>query len=107
MTPFRGTGWAGGRPPPGHGVAQYNNNALPPQQFNNNTSTYPTDAAPPYTAPPNQGFYGSNQGYFGGQQNGVELQPPQNVYQPQNGGGQVYAPPPGPPPGKGADGIVK
>ena len=62
----------------------------------------------------NQGYYnqsqGQNQGYFGGQQQGVELQQPESAYAPQRGGEPVYdyAPPMGPPPGtKGGDGIIR
>ncbi|KAF1848253.1 uncharacterized protein K460DRAFT_403548 [Cucurbitaria berberidis CBS 394.84] len=94
--PFYGTGWAAR---PGQGT-----NAQP--YYNNNYNTQ--QPAPPYsatTAPTsNQGYYnnGANQGYYG-QQNGVELQSPQPTY----GGNAQYAPPPGPPPGKGGDGIVR
>ena len=103
--PWRGTGWAAGAPPPGHGPAQYT--GAPPQQYNGNTA-----AAPPYSPPANQGYYGqgynsgTNQGYFGGQQQGVELQQPENAY--ARGGENVYSPPAGPPPGKKAgDGIIR
>ncbi|KAL9597377.1 MAG: hypothetical protein Q9219_005186 [cf. Caloplaca sp. 3 TL-2023] len=108
MTPYRGTGWAAGRTPPGHAPAQYTG-AQPyygggaPNQYNNQPA-----AQPVYSPPPNQNYYGnqgSNQGYFGGQQSGVELQSPNNTYQPPRGGDQVYNPPAGPPPGK--DGIVR
>ncbi|KAL8830980.1 MAG: hypothetical protein Q9191_001129 [Dirinaria sp. TL-2023a] len=104
MNPYRGTGWAAGRTPAGHAPAQYTGAPQPYYQQSNN-------AAPAY-APPNQGYYGhdSNQGYFGGgQQNSVELQPsfPSNTYQPQRGGDNAYSPPPGPPPGKQNDGIVR
>jgi hypothetical protein len=110
FAPYRGTGWAGGRPPPGQGPAQYTG---PPQPFyggNQYNQPPPPTAAPPYS-PSNQGYYGNtnngNQGYFGGQQTGVELQPPQNTHPPQRGGDAVYEPPPGPPPGKGADPVLK
>lgn len=105
MTPFRGTGWAaGGPPPPGHGPAQYTG-AQPyyGNQYNNQPAGQPV-----YAPPPNQNSYGNtgaNQSYFGGQQNGVELQQPNNAYQPQRGGDQVFSPPSGPPPGK--DGIIR
>ncbi|KAI4259603.1 MAG: hypothetical protein LQ352_000671 [Teloschistes flavicans] len=102
MTPYRGTGWAGGRTPAGHAPAQY-------------TGNQPSYGGPPvgqpaYSPPPqNQGYYGNsglNQGYYGGQQqSGVELQQPDHSYQPQRGGDQVYNPPSGPPPGK--DGIIR
>jgi len=102
MAPYRGTGWAAGRPT-GHGPAQYTGGAQP--YYNNQQQP-----APPYSAAPQQGYYGNqgNQGYFGGgQQNGVELQQPQSSYQPQAGGDPVYNPPAGPPPGKQHDGIIR
>ncbi|KAF2012364.1 hypothetical protein BU24DRAFT_426244 [Aaosphaeria arxii CBS 175.79] len=101
--PFYGTGWAA-RPYNGTNNAQpyYNN------QYNQN------QPAPPYSQQPqNNGYYGANQGYYGqqqygqqpyGQQNGVELQQPQATY--NRGGDNEYAPPAGPPPGKG-DGIIR
>lgn len=106
-SPYRGTGWAAGATPAGHAPAQYT--GAPPQPYyaNNNNQ------APPVYSPPisNQGYYNQdhqhNQGYFGGQQQGVELQQPQSAYQ---GGERVYdyAPPVGPPPGKsGGDGIIR
>lgn len=76
---------------------------------------------PPVYSPPKDGYYGanngtpntypaqgtgSNQGYFGGQQSGIELQAPGNSYQPTRDGQPVYAAPEGPPPGKG-DGIIR
>ena len=94
LQPYRGTGWS--TAPFGHGPAQYNPN-------------YPSQPPPDlHTSPPaygaNAGYYGGqNQGYFGGQQAGVELQQPQNVHR---GGDNVYQPPGGPPPKK-ADGIVR
>ncbi|KAL8678479.1 MAG: hypothetical protein Q9186_005183 [Xanthomendoza sp. 1 TL-2023] len=108
MSPYRGTGWAAGRPPAGHAPAQYTS-SQPPAPFYNSQPTYnanQTDGGPIYSPPAtNQNYYGNggaNQGYFGGQQTGVELQQPNNSYQPQRGGDQVYNPPPGPPPGKDA-----
>lgn len=106
--PFRGTGWAAGRPPPGHGPAQYTGSQ---QQYGNQYNNQPSNAAPPvYTSPENQGYYGNggaNQGYFGGQQSGIELQHPQGAYQPQRGGDTVYTPPTGPPPGKEGDAVIR
>lgn len=98
MTPFRGTGWAAGAPP-GHGQAQYTG-------YGGNQGAPP----PVYSAPPNQGYnynqpQGANQGYFGGQQNGVELQQPNSAY--VRGGQEVFAPPAGAPPGVKGDGIVR
>ncbi len=83
LQPFRGTGWAQGRTPAGHAPAQYSG-AQP--YYGNNTNDA---AAPPvYSAPATQGYYnqGANQGYFGGQQQGVELQQPENAY--ARGGGE-------------------
>ncbi|KAK4697818.1 hypothetical protein P7C71_g332, partial [Lecanoromycetidae sp. Uapishka_2] len=107
QNPWRGTGWAGGRTPAGHGPAQYTGQPAPAYGNNNGA------AAPPvYSPQPTQGGYynqgynsgGANQGYFGGQQQqGVELQQPENVYA-RDGD---YAPPAGPPPGKGGDGIIR
>jgi hypothetical protein len=95
----------------------------------------PQESAPPYSAQPvnnqytgntfnsNEGYYGPQHGQgqqygyapngndnygaggYGGQQNGVELQQPQQSY--QRGGENVYSPPAGPPPGKGNDGIIR
>ncbi|KAG7006330.1 hypothetical protein G7Y79_00015g039200 [Physcia stellaris] len=119
MNPYRGTGWAAGRTPAGHAPAQYT--GAQPYYAGNQGQNQP---APPYSptnnqagnqgyygnTPGNQGYYGNNQdgqGFFGGQQNGVELQQPNSTYQPQRGGDAVYSPPPGPPPGKGGDGIIR
>jgi len=108
LNPYRGTGWAAGVPPPGHAPAQYTG-APGAQPYYGNNAT-----APPYSPPVNQGYnynqqagYGSNQGYFGGQQTGVELQQPEGAY--TRGGENVYAAPPGAPPGKKetGDGIVR
>jgi len=95
--PMYGTGWASA--PFGHGQATYNPN-------------YQSQQAGPggnnYNAPPTYqqegGYYGENQGYFGGQQTGTELQQPQNTYR---GGDPVYEPPTGPPPTKKGDGIIR
>ena len=102
--PYRGTGWAAGNTPSGHAPAQYT--GAEPYYGNNNV------AAPPYSPSNNQDYYnqgfntGANQGYFGGQQQGVELQQPENAY--ARGGEQVYSAPPGPPPGiKEIDGIIR
>ncbi|KAI9808403.1 MAG: hypothetical protein M1826_004167 [Phylliscum demangeonii] len=99
MAPFMGTGWMGGRTPPGHGPAVYNGGAPqgPPQ------APYPAPA-PAYHAPPNHATQGQQMGYTAGQpapygqQSGIELQTPAHAYQPQYGAEPVYMPPPGPPP---------
>ncbi|KAI9866448.1 MAG: hypothetical protein M1830_005926 [Pleopsidium flavum] len=104
MNPYRGTGWLGGNTPPGHAPATYTGAA--PYYGANTTQNAP---APPYSPHPNQTYYGNgNQGYFGGQQSGIELQQPQSAYQPARGGDPVYNPPTGPPPGKKeGDGIIR
>lgn len=120
MNPYRGTGWAAGRVPPGHAPAQYT--GAQPYYAGNQYNQGQNQAAPPYSPTNNQsgaegyygnqgnqGYYGNNQagqGYFGGQQNGVEIQQPNSSYQPQRGGDPVYSPPAGPPPAKG-DGIIR
>jgi hypothetical protein len=99
--PFYGTGWAA-RPGQGGQTAQ-------PYYNNQHNQAAPPYSAPPYSAQPTQTPYGgANQGYYGGygqQQQGVELQQPQPTY--GRGGDDVYAPPAGPPPGKGGDGIIR
>ena len=108
-----GTGWMGGRPNnPPYGQQAPGYYAHDP---------YAGGAAPPYSPPVKNNVTGntftSNEGYYGqqtygagpaygGQQTGIELQPPQSSYQPQRGGDNVYEPPTGPPPGKG-DGIIR
>ncbi|KAL9531176.1 hypothetical protein SMMN14_05501 [Sphaerulina musiva] len=97
--PYRGTGWALGRTPPGHAPAQYNQqqpyyqNAQP---YYNNSNNPP----PAYTPPPNQGYYGGPQAAPYGN-NDVELQQPQSTYGGYRGQeAGVYEPPKGPPPAK-------
>lgn len=82
--PYYGTGWAG-RTPWGHAPASYNPGYQTQQQ------------QPPNYNQNNGGYYGQNQGYFGGRQTDVEMTPPPNTYR---GGDNVYEPPPGPPPAK-------
>lgn len=115
LQPYRFTGWSGqNNYQSGAAPTQYN----PPVQpygnnqsyYNNNNNVTPANNAPPSYAPPKEGNYygngGANQGYFGGQQSGIELQQPGNSYQPQREGENVYSAPEGPPPGKG-DGIIR
>lgn len=104
--PLYGTGWIPGSKPP-----QHNNNG---GYYSNQPYNGGAAAAPPYSPPignqqtgntfnSNDGYYGQNQygqhnyNPYGGQQNGIELQPPQNVYQP----------PHGPPPGGKGDGVIR
>ncbi|KAF2134456.1 hypothetical protein P153DRAFT_391797 [Dothidotthia symphoricarpi CBS 119687] len=88
--PYYGTGWAAR--PPAYGETQGT------QPYYNNNNNTQGNAAPPYSATT------SNQGYYGNQpQSNVELQQPQQTY---GGAGQnMYAPPPGPPPGKTYNGV--
>ncbi|PIG84466.1 CP2 transcription factor [Aspergillus arachidicola] len=84
--PIYGTGWIPGtQPPPG----QWQQQQYPSQ---------PPPAPPGYQPSTEHGYgqnYGPNQGYFGQQQYGSELQQPPNAYA-RDG---VYSPPVGPPPG--------
>ncbi|MCJ1338671.1 hypothetical protein MMC09_003960 [Bachmanniomyces sp. S44760] len=120
IQPWRGTGWAAGNTPAGHAPAQYTGAQTGQPGYNNNmygnnnayTNGYAgQEQAPVYSPPAGQPPYhgGENQSYFGGQQNGIELQQPPNAYtnQPVRGGDGVYAPPEGAPPGKGEDGIIR
>ncbi|KAI6368649.1 hypothetical protein MCOR25_004604 [Pyricularia grisea] len=92
MAPIYGTGWVGPKP----------------TAYQNNPNTY-YPPPPQYSANPQQPQYtgtafNPNDGYYGGQQSGV--QPPANTYAPPQhnappaASGDNYAPPPGPPPGK-------
>jgi hypothetical protein len=94
--PMYGTGWAAA--PFGHGQATYNPNYQQQQQPPQNAN---------YNSPPTYqqgGYYGANQGYFGGQETGTELREPENTYR---GGDAVYESPTGPPPKKSGDGIIR
>ncbi|KAG9232336.1 chitin synthesis regulation, resistance to congo red-domain-containing protein [Amylocarpus encephaloides] len=101
LAPMAGTGWVpGSKYPPAY---SQNNGG-----YYNNAPHNREAPAPPYQAAqpmPNQQTgttFNSNDGYYGHHhQNGVEMQPPANSYQPQRGGDDVYAPPQGPPPTKG------
>ena len=100
--PYRGTGWAAGRTPPGHAPAQYN--SAQPYYANQNQNQYQggwnNQPAPPPT-------YGASQDYYGQQRGDVELQQPQQAHT-YGGGSGGYAPPSGPPPGKVQnDGIIR
>ncbi|KAI0199148.1 chitin synthesis regulation, resistance to congo red-domain-containing protein [Astrocystis sublimbata] len=79
VRPMYGTGWM----------------AAPPQYNNNNPNAY-NPPPPAYGAQsyPMDNRYQPAEGAYGQQSTGVE--PPKNVY----GGGNEYAPPAGPPPGK-------
>lgn len=95
--PYRGTGWAVGRTPPGHAPAQQ---YQPGQPETYNAQPYYNNSNNPPPA------YGS-QGYYGQREGDVELQQPPAAY----GGGYrsgetAFEPPKGPPPGRG-DGIIR
>ena len=101
--PYRGTGWAAGRPPPGHGPAQYNAQPYYANQ-NQQSSHWGGQQQQAYNPPPT---YGASQDYYGQNRGDVELQSPQQAHTYGAGSGG-YAPPPGPPPGKqGNDGIIR
>ncbi|PGH06947.1 hypothetical protein AJ79_06421 [Helicocarpus griseus UAMH5409] len=90
LQPFHGTGWAA-------------HHAFWQQQQHQQQYQQPYPNAPPPQYSPAGGFYGPKPTYFGGHQNppqeqGVEMQPPQNTYR---AGEPVYQPPPGPPPAAG------
>jgi len=96
--PMYGTGWAAA--PFGHGAATYNPNYRNQQQAPTGNFN-----SPPTYQQQQGGYYGENQGYFGGQQTGTELREPENTYR---GGDAVYQPPTGPPPiKKDGDGIIR
>jgi len=97
-----------------YGGNKYNNQGPAPQTENTNyyqNQPYNGGAAPPYGG--QQGPIGyqqtgntfnSNEGYYGQQSGGIELQPPPGAYQPARGGDPVYEAPPYAPPGKGERG---
>lgn len=84
-----GTAWMA----PQHGAVNYygpNGQNTQQSYYNPGQNGYNNDYAPP--AYPANGY---------GQQNGIELQQPQQAYtNPQRGGEETYAPPEGPPPKK-------
>ncbi|GKT83278.1 hypothetical protein Ct61P_01128 [Colletotrichum tofieldiae] len=108
VQPFYGTGWMGGNNKHNqHQQATYAYN----QQYNGQQqgyAGYPQQGADgSYPAPPpaygqaqqNPQYTGTtfnpNDGYYGGHNEGIQLQQPQSSYQ-----RDVYSPPAGPPPGK-------
>ncbi|KAH6650646.1 chitin synthesis regulation, resistance to congo red-domain-containing protein [Chaetomium tenue] len=74
--PMYGTGWMAPAPPPYY---------PPPPQYSAQDQ-----------APPGGYKYGSGDGYYAGNQEGIQLQQPQSAY--HRGTEPEYAPPPGPPP---------
>lgn len=83
MTPYRATGWV-----PFTGPA---NGPAPGWPNNNQYGNQPA-----YQPSPADQHYGANSGYYGGQQNGVELQQPPNAYKPPEYG-----------PAHGKEGIIR
>lgn len=107
-----GTGWMAGKTPDGHNGPSYNpgyNQGGYNQGGYNNG--YNQDPPVPAYTPANHNYTGntfnSNDGYYGQQQSGIELQHPQQTYAPPRGGDPVYAAPSGPPPKKHGDGIIR
>lgn len=89
--PVYGTGWmpVAGKP------------NLPPNYY---SQDHP---APPYTAPQSGNMFNgnnhANNGFYGGQQTGIELQQPNHTYQPHASAAEAapdYSPPDGPPPAR-------
>ncbi|KAJ5935183.1 hypothetical protein N7466_004730 [Penicillium verhagenii] len=93
--PYTGTSWMA--PPPGP-PPPHESGYQQPYYPNNNDPYFQHQPPPQYSANP------QNYGYFGAQapphqqQNGIELQAPQNAY--NASGARDYAPPTGPPPAK-------
>lgn len=83
LQPMYGTGWMAPAP------AYY----PPPPLYSRED---PGAGQPP---PPGGYKYGHGEGYYGGNQEGIQLQPPANTY--HRGPEPDYAPPPGPPPNTG------
>lgn len=100
--PMYGTGWManGYNPQPQYGQqqAQYGYGqqqgqyGQPPAYGHQQQGQYQN---PQYTGQ----TYNPNDGYYAGQNEGIQLQQPQNAYAPR-GADNDYAPPSGPPPGK-------
>jgi hypothetical protein len=100
-----GTGWMAA-PPPGQPRQQYGGDGAAGYY---QQELYNGAPAPPYSPPVKNNVTGntftSGEGYYGGQQSGIELQEPSSSYQPQRGGA-IYEPPVGPPPTKN-DGVTR
>ncbi|KAG7292966.1 hypothetical protein NEMBOFW57_003011 [Staphylotrichum longicolle] len=86
MQPMYGTGWMAPAPPPYY--------PPPPQYSAQDQGGHPPPGG--YKYGPTDGYYGGNPGMYGGNQEGIQLQQPQNTY--HRGTDADYAPPPGPPP---------
>ncbi|KAK3996855.1 chitin synthesis regulation, resistance to congo red-domain-containing protein [Cladorrhinum sp. PSN332] len=96
--PMYGTGWMA----PGPAPAYYASGPPPPQYTPQGDPNVYNQPGPGHKYNQHDGYYGNQQQYppqqssYGGQQEGIELQQPQNTY--HRGTDADYAPPPGPPP---------
>ncbi|KAF9879247.1 hypothetical protein CkaCkLH20_03480 [Colletotrichum karsti] len=102
MAPLYGTGWMSnnGKYQPGQGTYAHN------QPYNPQQGGYAGYGQQPYANPPpaygqqqpqyTGTTFNPNDGYYGNNNEGIQLQQPQHAYQ-RDGS---YAPPAGPPPGK-------
>jgi len=86
IAPLRGTGWMAPGPAPPY------QHQPPPPQYSASPPVYPQGTGQKFN---------QNDGFYGQQQQGIQLQSPPNSYQPpQPYGGETYAPPQGPPPNR-------
>jgi hypothetical protein len=91
QSPLYGTGWAARN-------QNYNQNTQP---YYGHGNQYPPPPPEYSTSVPN-----GHQQYYGGQQSGIELQAPSNVYAPGRST-EVYQPPVEAPPVKKGDGMIR
>lgn len=104
LHPMYGTGWmaspgkhGGQYPPPQqqwYGPAQQQQPQYGPPQYDGQTGQYQYGMTPQQNPQYTGTTFQTSDGYYGGHNEGVQLQSPPNTYQ------SVYAPPAGPPPGK-------
>ncbi len=105
LSPRYGTGWMGGKYSynanpnnGGYNPGGYNPGgaAAAPPQYSQNPQNNPQN--PQYTG----NTFNSNEGYYGQQHDGIQLQQPNSTYYPRGGvdNNDGYTPPPGPPPSK-------
>ncbi|KAK3372440.1 hypothetical protein B0H63DRAFT_296903 [Podospora didyma] len=91
LPPRYGTGWMAPGPAP-----PYYPPGPPPPQYSAQGPVHPQQTGHKFN---------QNDGYYGNQQEGIQLQEPSNTYQRGTGGDNVYAPPEGPPPARGGDNV--
>jgi len=99
LAPRYGTGWMAPASKFGNNQGHY---APPPPQYSATPmNNYPQNNYPQQQPQHTGQTFNSNEGYYGGHNEGV-APPPNSYYPPQRnmGGDNVYAPPAGPPPGK-------